>query len=205
MRRGRREVQELLRKRRDELVDDRLHRDQGGGPPLLVHHGDMPVGTAMHLVEGIHEGIVQMQTLRVRLHDLSQRDVVDIERRGGHFGDHIALSEHSDQLAVLHNEHTAELFLPHELDSVPHGRVVPQRHGGGQGGQQLPDRPLQHREGDQARLALDSLLPNLLFFCLGLFPHCLHTRIRSGRGRVYRLHWDRGITLPRVTYWGARR
>ena len=64
MRRGRRQIQELLRECRDELVDDRLHRHQRGGAPLLVHHRDMPVGTTLHLVEGIHEGIVQMQTLR---------------------------------------------------------------------------------------------------------------------------------------------
>jgi hypothetical protein len=51
----------------------------------------------MHLVEGIHEGIVQMQTLRVRLHDVLQQHTVHIERRGGHFGDHIALREHPDQ------------------------------------------------------------------------------------------------------------
>ena len=50
VRRRRGEVEELLRERRDEGVDDRLHRHQAGGPPLLVHHGDMPVGAAMHLV-----------------------------------------------------------------------------------------------------------------------------------------------------------
>src|SRR4029453_18940458 len=50
MRRGRGEVQELLRECRDELVEDRLHRHQGGGPPLLVHHGDMAVGVAIHLL-----------------------------------------------------------------------------------------------------------------------------------------------------------
>jgi hypothetical protein len=50
VRRGRREVEELVRERRDERVDNRLERHQGGGPPLLVHDGDMPVRAAQHLV-----------------------------------------------------------------------------------------------------------------------------------------------------------
>jgi hypothetical protein len=50
VRRGRGEVEELWRERRDELVEDRLQRHQGGGPPLVVHDGDMPGGAAKHLV-----------------------------------------------------------------------------------------------------------------------------------------------------------
>ena len=50
VRRRRGEVEELLRERRDELIDDRLQRHEGRGPPLLVHDGDMPVGAAQHLV-----------------------------------------------------------------------------------------------------------------------------------------------------------
>src|SRR4029077_15639104 len=50
VRRGRREVQELLRERRDEVVDDRLHPHQRGRPPLLINDGDMPIGAAIHLV-----------------------------------------------------------------------------------------------------------------------------------------------------------
>ena len=50
MRWRRREVEELVREGRDELVEDRLQRHQGGGPPLLVHDGDMPVRAAQHLV-----------------------------------------------------------------------------------------------------------------------------------------------------------
>jgi gentisate 1,2-dioxygenase len=50
VRRGRREVEELLRERHDEVVDDRLHRHQSGRPPLRINDGDMPVGAATHLV-----------------------------------------------------------------------------------------------------------------------------------------------------------
>ena len=49
--RGRRgEVEELMRERRDELIDNHLQRHQGSGPPLRVHDGDMPVRTAQHLL-----------------------------------------------------------------------------------------------------------------------------------------------------------
>jgi hypothetical protein len=44
------EVEELVRERHDERVDDRLQRHEGGGPPLLIHDGDMPVRAAQHLV-----------------------------------------------------------------------------------------------------------------------------------------------------------
>jgi hypothetical protein len=47
---GRGEIEELLRQRGHEVVDDRLHRHESGRPPLLVHDGDMPVGAAIHLV-----------------------------------------------------------------------------------------------------------------------------------------------------------
>jgi hypothetical protein len=50
MRRRRGEVQEILGERRDNLVHDLLHRHQGRGLPLLVHHGDMAEGAVMHLV-----------------------------------------------------------------------------------------------------------------------------------------------------------
>jgi hypothetical protein len=50
VRRGRGEVAELVRERRDELIDDHLQRHQRGGPPLLVHDGDMSVRAAQHLV-----------------------------------------------------------------------------------------------------------------------------------------------------------
>jgi len=50
MRWRRGEVQELLGKRRDKFVNDLLHRHQGRGPPLLVHHGDMAGGAVMHLI-----------------------------------------------------------------------------------------------------------------------------------------------------------
>ena len=50
MRWRRGEVQELVRERRDERVDDRLQRHEGGGPPLLVYDGDMPVRATQHLV-----------------------------------------------------------------------------------------------------------------------------------------------------------
>ena len=55
-------------------------------------------------------------------------------------------------------------------------------------------------EGGQARLTLRPFLPRGLCFRLGLVPHGLHTRLRSGRCRVYRLHRDRDTTLPRVMY-----
>ena len=49
--RGRRgEIEEIMRERRDELIDDRLQRHEGGGPPLLVYDGDMPVRATQHLV-----------------------------------------------------------------------------------------------------------------------------------------------------------
>ena len=49
--RGRRgEIEELVRERRDERIDDRLQRHEGRGPPLLVHDGDMPVRAAQHLL-----------------------------------------------------------------------------------------------------------------------------------------------------------
>ena len=76
-------MQGLVRERRDELVHERRHRAQGGGPPLLVHHGDRPVGTGLPL-EGRDEGLVQVQARRARLPDVAQWHVVDIERHGGH-------------------------------------------------------------------------------------------------------------------------
>ena len=99
--------------------------------------------------------------------------------------DHIALSEHSDQLAVLHNEHTAELFLPHELDSVPHGRVVPSRHGGGAVGSSSRIGPRADREGGQRRPCLCARSRTQFFLPRLLFPHCLHTLLRPGHCRGY--------------------
>jgi len=107
VRRGRGEIEELVRKRGHEIVDDRLHRHERRRPPLLVHDRDMPVGTAMHLVEGIDEGIIQLQTLGVRLHDVPQQHLVDVEGRGRHVGKDVPLGEHADQLAVLDHQHTA--------------------------------------------------------------------------------------------------
>ena len=85
--------------------------------------------------------------------------------------------------------------------SVPHGRLVPQRHGGGQGRQQLPYVPLQHGEGPQACRAVRPFLPNLVFLGLGLFPHLLHRLLpwtcrRHGRR-------DGGAGLPPLRHWGV--
>ena len=58
LRRSRRAVEKLLRERCHERVEDGLHRHQRGGLPVLVYHGDMPIFTDRHLVQGVHERIV---------------------------------------------------------------------------------------------------------------------------------------------------
>src|SRR5437867_7110535 len=67
--RGRGEVEHVLRKQLDEIVDNVPHGDDPSGPAMVVDQGNVLVVPHTHLVERVREFIVHVQAIRIGGHE----------------------------------------------------------------------------------------------------------------------------------------
>src|SRR5262249_48352737 len=76
--RGWGEVEHILRKHGNEIVDNVPHRYDPGRPALVIDQGNVLVVPHTHLVERVSEFIIHMQAIRIGCHERPNLQVIYI-------------------------------------------------------------------------------------------------------------------------------
>src|SRR5215471_8052346 len=163
------QVEDILREQRGEGVYNASLGHHPRGSALVIKQWDMPVAAKAHLIQGVDEFIVHMQTLRLGGHQRAHRHMVDVHILGCHLVEDIPFREDPHEVALVENEQAASAGVLHGLDGLPDGGAAFARNRLSKRGK-LPHRPLQPRHC-QPHLGEGALLNNALFFLDDIVAH----------------------------------
>jgi hypothetical protein len=97
--RGRWEIEHVLRKHVDEVVDNVPHGHNTRWPALVINKGNVVVFANTHLVEGIGEFVIHTQAVRIGCHERANPQAVYVNPTCHHFGEDVPHGEHPHQVA----------------------------------------------------------------------------------------------------------
>src|SRR5262249_38630457 len=169
--RGRGEVEHVLRKHLNEIVDNVPHGYDPGGPAMVIDQGNVLVVPHTHVVENVSEFIVHMQAIRIGCHERPNLQAVYVNLACRHFDEDVPGCEYAYEVAQVDDEHAVYPFALHDLDGLAYGRTALTRN------RRLRVGQVPNGAPQPAPLDGSLLLRILLFFLEDVFTHSVSLRI----------------------------